>query len=192
VWHAYLGLFNGKHCNSGNGNGNEGCDPGKSSPQNKGGDEINPAPLGNLEGPCVPGNVPDAQGASLANPGGNNVFCSPPLVKVEKPWGGFEQYAHNVPCTVKTITVEPGGILSSQYHHHRDELWVILDLGAKVELEEKVLFPSPGEKLYIPRGMVHRLSCTGERSVRVLEVSFGEFAEDDIVRLEDLYGRVDL
>jgi mannose-6-phosphate isomerase len=116
----------------------------------------------------------------------------PPSVKVEKPWGGFEQYAHNVPCTVKIITVEPGGILSSQYHHHRDELWVILDLGAMVELDEKVLSPSPGEKLYIPRGMVHRLSCTGERSVRVLEVSFGEFAEDDIVRLEDLYGRVDL
>jgi mannose-6-phosphate isomerase len=114
----------------------------------------------------------------------------PPLVKVEKPWGRFEQYAHNVPCTVKIITVDPGGILSSQYHHHRDELWVVLDQGTKVELGDKVLSPTPGETLYIPRGMVHRLSCVGERPIRILEVSFGEFDEDDIVRLEDVYGRM--
>ena len=114
----------------------------------------------------------------------------PPSVKVEKPWGKFEQYAHNVPCTVKIITVEPGGILSSQYHHRRDELWVVLDPGAKVELGEEVLYPAPEEKLYIPRGTVHRLSCNGERPVRILEVSFGEFDEEDIVRLEDVYGRI--
>ena len=114
----------------------------------------------------------------------------PPSVKVEKPWGRFEQYAHNVPCTVKIITVDPGGILSSQYHHHRDELWVVLDPGAKVELGDEDLSPVPGEKLYIPRGTVHRLSCVGEQPVRILEVSFGEFAEDDIVRLEDVYGRI--
>jgi mannose-6-phosphate isomerase len=114
----------------------------------------------------------------------------PPSVKVEKPWGRFEQYAHNVPCTVKIITVDPGGILSSQYHHHRDELWVVLDPGAKVELGDEVVFPAPGEKLYIPRGTVHRLSCAGERPVRILEVSFGEFDEGDIVRLEDVYGRI--
>jgi mannose-6-phosphate isomerase len=114
----------------------------------------------------------------------------PPSVKVEKPWGSFEQYTHNVPSTVKIITVVPGGVLSSQYHHKRDELWVILDAGAKVELGEEVLYPSPGEKLYIPRETVHRLSCVGERAVRILEVSLGHFDEEDIVRLEDLYGRV--
>ena len=92
----------------------------------------------------------------------------PPSVKVEKPWGRFEQYTHNVPSTVKIITVVPGGVLSSQYHHKRDELWVILDAGAKVELGEEILYPSPGEKLYIPRETVHRLSCVGEREVRIL------------------------
>ena len=51
----------------------------------------------------------------------------PPSVKVEKPWGHFEQYTHNLPCTVKIITVAPGGTLSRQYHHMRDELWVVLD-----------------------------------------------------------------
>ena len=114
----------------------------------------------------------------------------PPWLRVEKPWGRFEQYTHNLPSTVKIITVDPGGILSSQYHYRRDELWVVLDPGAKVELGDEVLHPAPGEKLYIPRETVHRLSCVGEHPVRILEVSFGEFDEDDIVRLEDVYGRV--
>jgi mannose-6-phosphate isomerase len=115
----------------------------------------------------------------------------PPSVKVEKPWGRFEQYTHNLLSTVKIITVDPGGTLSRQYHHHRDELWVVLDPGASVELGDEVLFPTPGEKLYIPRETVHRLSCVGEQPVRILEVSFGEFDEGDIVRLEDIYGRVE-
>ena len=114
----------------------------------------------------------------------------PPSVRVEKPWGRFEQYTHNLPCTVKIITVAPGGILSRQYHHRRDELWVVLDPGACVELGEEVLYPEREEKLFIPRETVHRLSSVGEGEVRVLEISFGEFDEDDIVRLEDVYGRV--
>ena len=114
----------------------------------------------------------------------------PPSVKVEKPWGGFEQYTHNLPCTVKIITVAPGGALSRQYHSKRDELWVVLDEGARVELDGEVLHPEVEEKLFIPRGTVHRLSSVGEGAVRVLEICFGEFDEEDIVRLEDIYGRV--
>ena len=115
----------------------------------------------------------------------------PPSVRVEKLWGRFEQYTHNLPCTVKIITVAPGGILSRQYHHRRDELWVILDAGACVELDGKVLHPEPEEKLFIPRQTIHRLSSSvDEGEVRILEISFGEFDEDDIVRLEDVYGRV--
>ncbi len=113
-------------------------------------------------------------------------------VKVDKPWGRFEQYTHNLPLTVKIITVEPGGSLSRQYHHGRDELWVILDPDIRVELAEEILDPEPEEKIFIPRGTVHRLSCVGERAARILEVSFGVFDEDDIVRIEDVYGRADL
>lgn len=116
---------------------------------------------------------------------------SPPHLSVDKPWGRFEQYTHNLPCTVKIITVEPGGRLSRQYHHRRDELWVVLDSGVEIELGEKNLRPEPGEKLYISRGTVHRLSGIGDRPARILEVSFGEFDESDIVRLEDVYGRVE-
>lgn len=114
----------------------------------------------------------------------------PPSVKVEKPWGRFEQYTHNLTCTVKIITVAPGGTLSRQYHHQRDELWVVLDPGACVEIDGEVLYPEPEEKLYIPRGTVHRLSSAEDKEVRILEISFGEFDEEDIVRLEDVYGRV--
>jgi mannose-6-phosphate isomerase len=101
----------------------------------------------------------------------------PPSVKVEKPWGNFEQYTHNLPSTVKIITVAPGGVLSRQYHHKRDEL------------DGETLHPAPDKKLFIPRETVHRLSSVGEGEARVLEFSFGEFDEDDIVRLDEVYGR---
>jgi mannose-6-phosphate isomerase len=115
----------------------------------------------------------------------------PPTLKVEKPWGYFEQYTHNLPCTVKIITVAAGGTLSRQYHQKRDELWVVLDPGARVELDGEVLHPEVEEKIFIPRETVHRLSAVGEGEVRILEISFGVFDEDDIVRLEDVYGRVE-
>jgi mannose-1-phosphate guanylyltransferase/mannose-6-phosphate isomerase len=66
----------------------------------------------------------------------------------------------------------------------------VLDEGAKVQLGEDVLKPEVGEKVFIPRGTVHRLSTAGETEVRILEISFGEFDEEDIVRLDDVYGRV--
>src|ERR671917_2765228 len=103
---------------------------------------------------------------------GSRLDHRPPSIKVDKPWGRFEQYTHNLPCTVKIITVAPGGTLSRQYHHRRDELWVVLDFGACVELDGRVLHPGPGEKLFVPRGTVHRLSSVGEGEARVLEISF--------------------
>ena len=109
---------------------------------------------------------------------------------MDKPWGSFKQYTHNLPSTVKIITVAPGGTLSRQYHHHRDELWVALDPGARVELDGVVVEPEVGEEFFVPRGTVHRLSAEGDEPARILEVSFGEFDEGDIVRLVDAYGRV--
>lgn len=113
----------------------------------------------------------------------------PPALEVEKPWGRFEQYTHNILSTVKIITVQRDGALSLQYHHRRDELWVVLDDGARIELGDTVLHPRAGDKVFIPRTTRHRLSAVGHGTVRILEVSFGEFDEDDIVRLEDVYGR---
>ena len=113
----------------------------------------------------------------------------PPIVEVEKPWGKFEQYTHNTPSTVKIITAQPGGALSLQYHHRRDELWVVLDAGARIQLGDVIIRPRVGERVFIPRTMAHRLSAPDDRAVQILEISVGEFDEEDIVRLDDVYGR---
>jgi len=107
----------------------------------------------------------------------------------ERPWGKFRRFTHNQLSTVKIITVKPGEVLSLQYHHHRDELWVVLDPGLRVTLDDRVWDPQPYEEIFIPQGARHRIAGVGERPSRWLEISFGEFDEGDIVRLEDHYGR---
>jgi len=106
-----------------------------------------------------------------------------------RPWGGFRRYTHNQVSTVKIITVNPGEVLSLQYHHHRDELWVALDSGLRVTLNDRVWDAAPYEEIFIPHGSRHRMSGAGEQPSRWLEISFGSFDENDIVRLEDSYGR---
>jgi mannose-6-phosphate isomerase len=117
---------------------------------------------------------------------------APPTETVEKLWGKFERYTYNLLSTVKVITVRPGAALSLQYHNKRDELWVALDPGAQVEVGDRVLKPEVEETVFIPRRTPHRLSAVGEEPVRILEISLGEFDEEDIVRLEDIYGRVEI
>lgn len=111
-----------------------------------------------------------------------------PVVYVDKPWGFFEQFVLNEQCTVKLLHISPGGRLSKQYHENRDELWVMLDDGLMVELDRKVLRPKRGERIFIPKKAKHRVSS--KKGGRILELSKGFFAENDIVRLEDKYGRV--
>ena len=115
----------------------------------------------------------------------------PSTLHVDKPWGSFDQYVLNAPCTVKILTCNPGAKLSLQRHKHRNELWVALDAGVVVELDGKILTPDKGSQIWLPAGSVHRLSCEASRTspVRVLEVSLGTFDENDIERLEDVYGR---
>jgi mannose-6-phosphate isomerase len=111
------------------------------------------------------------------------------IYEEKRPWGGFRRYTHNQLSTVKIITVKPGEILSLQYHHHRDELWVALDTGLRVTLGDRVWDPEPYEEIFIPHGTKHRIAGVGDKPSRWLEISFGEFDEEDIVRLEDHYGR---
>jgi mannose-6-phosphate isomerase len=111
------------------------------------------------------------------------------IYEEKRPWGGFRRYTHNQLSTVKIITVKPGEILSLQYHHHRDELWVALDQGLRVTLNDRVWDPHPYEEIYIPHGAKHRIAGVGNKPSRWLEISFGKFDEDDIVRLDDHYGR---
>jgi mannose-6-phosphate isomerase len=115
----------------------------------------------------------------------------PKTLHVDKPWGSFDQYVLNSLCTVKILTCNPGQQLSLQRHKHRSELWIALDTGVIIELDGRILTPDKGAEVWLPAGSVHRLSCASQTShpVRVMEISLGTFDENDIERLEDVYGR---
>ncbi len=106
-----------------------------------------------------------------------------------RPWGEFRQYTKNESVTVKTIFVKSGEILSLQYHKKRDEFWRILRGTPEVTIGETVTSAKIGDEFKIPVGVLHRVKAVGS-DAEFLEISFGEFDEDDIVRTEDNYGRV--
>ena len=108
---------------------------------------------------------------------------------VERPWGNFKQFTHNIPCTVSLMQVQPGQRLSLQSHTGRAELWIVLDEGAVVQVGEEIKTCKPYDEIWIPANERHRLSCEGEQPVRVLEVAFGNWQQDDITRYEDDYNR---
>ena len=113
-----------------------------------------------------------------------------PLVAfTERPWGNFSQYASNQHCTVSLMTVKPGQRLSLQAHTARAELWIVLDEGAIVQLEDRVTRHRAGDEIWIPANRKHRLSCSGPNAVRVLEIAFGNWQQSDITRYEDDYAR---
>lgn len=110
---------------------------------------------------------------------------------VRRPWGSFESVVAGDGYQVKRIVVSPGAKLSLQYHHHRSEHWTVTHGEAYVTLDEDVLILQPDESIYIPLGAVHRLENRGEEDVVVIEVQCGDYlGEDDIVRIEDDFGRV--
>ncbi len=110
-------------------------------------------------------------------------------LKTEKrPWGEFIQFTHNEPTTVKLIVVNPGQQLSLQYHHKRRELWRILAGNPVITVGEKIIQGRVGDEIDVAQGAKHRIASQ-DMKVEILEISFGEFDENDIVRLEDKYGR---
>ena len=108
---------------------------------------------------------------------------------VARPWGSFFQYANNEECTVSLMTVLPGQRLSLQSHTGRAELWIVIDDGAKVQVGDDIREYKTGDEIWIPANERHRLSCHGDKPVRVLEVAFGNWQQDDIRRYEDDYKR---
>ena len=113
----------------------------------------------------------------------------PPTESVEKPWGGFRQYAHTQAVTVSLMTVAAGQRLSLQSHQARAELWIALDDGAVIEIDGAVTHAKAGDEFWIPAGAKHRLGSAGAE-VRVLEVAYGDWQADDIQRYADDYGRL--
>ncbi|HMQ09897.1 MAG TPA: mannose-1-phosphate guanylyltransferase/mannose-6-phosphate isomerase [Oligoflexia bacterium] len=110
---------------------------------------------------------------------------------VNRPWGSYESVDQGEKHQVKHIVVNPGQKLSLQYHHHRSEHWTVVSGIALVTIngEEKIL--KENESVFIPQGVSHRLENKGTEALHLIEVQYGSYlGEDDIVRLEDVYGRV--
>ena len=110
--------------------------------------------------------------------------------KEERPWGSFENLLDEDYCKVKRIIVKPGQRLSYQYHYKRDECWVIVQGKATVTLDDKVFTYLEGQVVQIEYGTKHRVQNEEEEDLIFIETQTGTyFGEDDIVRIEDDYGR---
>ena len=110
---------------------------------------------------------------------------------VHRPWGTYEDIDQGERFRVKHITVEPGGKLSLQYHHHRAEHWIIVSGTARVTKGSEVSLLSENQSIYINLGEMHRLENPGKVPLQLIEVQTGSYlGEDDIVRVEDVYQRV--
>jgi mannose-1-phosphate guanylyltransferase/mannose-6-phosphate isomerase len=110
--------------------------------------------------------------------------------KVYRPWGSYDSLAVGPRFQVKRIVVKPGAALSLQKHTHRAEHWIVVSGTAEVTCGERVFDLHENESTFIPRGSVHRLRNNGAEPVELIEVQSGGYlGEDDIVRLEDVYGR---
>lgn len=112
--------------------------------------------------------------------------------RVLRPWGGYQSIDSGDGFQVKEIMLNPGGRLSLQMHHKRAEHWVVVEGTAQVTCDDKVFTLNTNEATFIPLGAKHRLENLGKIPLRLIEVQCGSYlGEDDIVRFEDVYGRVD-
>jgi mannose-1-phosphate guanylyltransferase/mannose-6-phosphate isomerase len=111
--------------------------------------------------------------------------------RVARPWGAYDCVDAGARFQVKRIVVKPGGSLSLQIHHHRAEHWIVVSGTAEVTNGQSVMLLTENQSTYIPVGQAHRLTNPGKMPLEIIEVQSGSYlGEDDIVRLQDTYGRV--
>jgi mannose-1-phosphate guanylyltransferase/mannose-6-phosphate isomerase len=111
--------------------------------------------------------------------------------QVYRPWGSYEGIDAGPRFQVKRLSVKPGAQLSLQMHHHRAEHWVVVKGTAQVTCGDQVFMLHENESTYIPMGEKHRLENPGNIPLEVIEIQSGGYlGEDDIVRFEDVYNRV--
>lgn len=110
---------------------------------------------------------------------------------VHRPWGTYTVLQEAKDFKIKRIEVKPGASLSLQMHHHRSEHWIVVSGMARVVNGEREMFVNTNESTYIPAGHKHRLENPGILDLVMIEVQSGAYlGEDDIVRFQDVYGRV--
>ena len=108
--------------------------------------------------------------------------------KVEKPWGSFEFFILNEPCSVKFLNVDAGKRLSLQRHAHREEFWRIARGSGIAEIDGETREMKQDDEMLIKVGMTHRFTG-GPEGATILEITIGTHDEADIERFEDDFGR---
>ncbi len=116
-------------------------------------------------------------------------MISEPLDRDERPWGSWEEYINEPGYRVKRIIVSPGKRLSLQKHELRSEAWVIASGTGMFTLNKDTHPIQMGDRLFIELGDTHRVANTGEQNLVIIETQMGTCDEDDIIRLEDDFGR---
>ena len=107
-----------------------------------------------------------------------------------RPWGSWHVIDVERGFKIKRIHVNPGARLSYQTHQHRSEHWVVVFGIATCTIDDETIIAGPGESVDVPTGAKHRLANDGEEELVIVEVQRGSYTgEDDIVRIEDDYGR---
>jgi mannose-1-phosphate guanylyltransferase/mannose-6-phosphate isomerase len=110
--------------------------------------------------------------------------------QIWRPWGAFRLIHAGAGFQVKRLAVKPGGKLSLQRHRQRAEHWVVVKGIAKVTCDDETLILQPNQSTFIPIGAIHRLENPGSEELVIIEVQSGGYlGEDDIERLDDVYGR---
>jgi len=107
---------------------------------------------------------------------------------VKKPWGQFDQFTHNEISTVKIHSINPNSSLSLQYHNNRTEFWYIISGHPAVTIGEKTTNANPGDEFTVEKLERHQIEAKDD-AVKFLEICYGNFDEEDIVRIKDKYGR---
>ena len=112
--------------------------------------------------------------------------------RVFRPWGSFKDIDKGQNFRTKRLEIKPGSKISLQKHHRRSEHWVVVQGTAKVTRGEEESLLQVNQSTYIPKDMVHRLENPGPGPLHLVEVQVGDYLEeDDIIRIEDTYGRVE-
>jgi mannose-1-phosphate guanylyltransferase/mannose-1-phosphate guanylyltransferase/mannose-6-phosphate isomerase len=109
--------------------------------------------------------------------------------KEQRPWGYFERFTKNEKSTVKILSLNPDQEFSLQEHEHRTEFWKIISGDGTVTVGDKSLEANAGDEFLVEPKQLHRAKA-GSEGLKILEIAFGEFDEEDIERVEDDYGRV--
>ena len=108
-----------------------------------------------------------------------------------RPWGKFTNLFEGKEFLIKELYVKSKGILSLQKHHHRAEHWLVTQGNARITLNKANIIKKPGEYIFIPLKAIHRVQNSGKKPVKIVEAQIGSILkETDIVRYQDVYGRV--